>query len=274
MRDKDSSKPKSAQQIVDPNLLIFLCQWTLILSAKALADSEMNDTIVPSDYLIFMCAANREILPKRKSMNLPPSISIPTKLSVNANRRFMIYVHSKMMIVDDEYIIVGSANINERSMAGTRDTEIGLGAFQPTHTTAGLKKYNQLPRGNVHCFRKSLWAEHFGMSHPPLDRPLPILHAVLTLVWFSHCELTHTGEEGSALENPAELLTMRRVQAIAKSNWNAYCRPGDELQGHALLYPYHIDPNSGQVTSVQPYFPDTEAPILGGITSLPRLITS
>jgi hypothetical protein len=32
--------------------------------------------------------------------------------------RFPIYVHSKMMIVDDAYIIVGSANINQRSMAG------------------------------------------------------------------------------------------------------------------------------------------------------------
>lgn len=29
--------------------------------------------------------------------------------------RFPIYVHSKMMIVDDVYIIVGSANINQAS---------------------------------------------------------------------------------------------------------------------------------------------------------------
>ena len=36
-----------------------------------------------------------------------------------------------MMIVDDEYIIVGSANINQRSMAGARDTEIAFGGFQP-----------------------------------------------------------------------------------------------------------------------------------------------
>merc|ERR1719264_2378698 len=31
------------------------------------------------------------------------------------------------MIVDDSYIIVGSANINERSMSGTRDTEMAAG---------------------------------------------------------------------------------------------------------------------------------------------------
>merc|ERR1719510_2579395 len=45
--------------------------------------------------------------------------------------RFPMYVHSKMMIVDDAYIIVGSANINQRSLAGTRDTEMAVGCWQP-----------------------------------------------------------------------------------------------------------------------------------------------
>jgi phospholipase D1/2 len=31
---------------------------------------------------------------------------------------FMVYVQSKGMIVDDEYVIIGSANINQRSQAG------------------------------------------------------------------------------------------------------------------------------------------------------------
>lgn len=60
--------------------------------------------------------------------------------------RFMIYVHAKGMIVDDEYVILGSANINQRSMAGSRDTEIAMGAYQPHHTWAHKKKH---PRGQV-----------------------------------------------------------------------------------------------------------------------------
>lgn len=48
----------------------------------------------------------------------------------------MIYVHGKGMIVDDEYVIVGSANINQRSMDGSRDTEIAMGAYQPHRTWA------------------------------------------------------------------------------------------------------------------------------------------
>ena len=33
--------------------------------------------------------------------------------------RFMIYVHAKGMIVDDEYVLMGSANINQRSLDGS-----------------------------------------------------------------------------------------------------------------------------------------------------------
>lgn len=57
-----------------------------------------------------------------------------------------MYVHSKGMIVDDEYVIIGSANINQRSMEGTRDTEIAMGAYQPQYTWANMLS---APRGQV-----------------------------------------------------------------------------------------------------------------------------
>lgn len=36
----------------------------------------------------------------------------------------IVYVHSKLMIVDDKYTICGSANINDRSLLGKRDSEV------------------------------------------------------------------------------------------------------------------------------------------------------
>ncbi len=45
----------------------------------------------------------------------------------------MVYVHSKLMVVDVEYVVVGSANINQRSLDGDRDSELAVGAFQPGH---------------------------------------------------------------------------------------------------------------------------------------------
>lgn len=61
----------------------------------------------------------------------------------------MIYVHAKGMIVDDEYVILGSANINQRSMAGSRDTEIAMGAYQPNHTWTQKQDH---PHGQVSIF--------------------------------------------------------------------------------------------------------------------------
>jgi phospholipase D1/2 len=61
----------------------------------------------------------------------------------------MIYVHAKGMIVDDEFVIVGSANINQRSMDGSRDTEIAMGAYQPYHTWSFK---HAPPRGQVYGY--------------------------------------------------------------------------------------------------------------------------
>lgn len=56
------------------------------------------------------------------------------------------------MIVDDEYVIIGSANINQRSLDGSRDTEIAMGAYQPKYTWAGK---NSHPHGQVLNFNFS-----------------------------------------------------------------------------------------------------------------------
>lgn len=66
--------------------------------------------------------------------------------SVQKFRRFMIYVHAKGMIVDDEYVIIGSANINQRSLDGSRDNEIAMGGYQLHHTWTVKKRH---PRGQV-----------------------------------------------------------------------------------------------------------------------------
>ncbi|XP_066360994.1 phospholipase D alpha 1-like [Miscanthus floridulus] len=83
------------------------------------------------DYLTFFCLGNGEAPSPGEYM--PPEHPDHNTDYERAQqaRRFMIYVHAKTMIVDDEYIIVGSANINQRSMDGGRDTEIAMGAYQP-----------------------------------------------------------------------------------------------------------------------------------------------
>ncbi|KAL3701172.1 hypothetical protein R1sor_019194 [Riccia sorocarpa] len=128
-----------------------------------------NPSTSPKDYLNFYCLGNRET---KRGWELQPSKSPAAdsdyKLSQDA-RRFMIYVHAKQMIVDDEYIIIGSANINERSLNGARDTEIAMGSYQP----------NRLgQRAQVHGFRMSVWYEHLDevcdMSGHLLPYPIAV----------------------------------------------------------------------------------------------------
>lgn len=65
----------------------------------------------------------------------------------------MVYVHSKAMIADDEVAVVGTANINQRSMDGGRDTELAIATFQP-HFTSRVQ--GKLPRGEVAFFNSSI----------------------------------------------------------------------------------------------------------------------
>ncbi|ONK64306.1 uncharacterized protein A4U43_C07F24320 [Asparagus officinalis] len=112
---------------------------------KTLESMNMRDAH-PQDYLNFYCLGNREELPKDNSQPTEQPSEKSAAALAQKFRRFMIYVHAKGMIVDDEYVILGSANINQRSLAGSRDTEIAMGAYQP-HQTWDEKKTH--PRGQV-----------------------------------------------------------------------------------------------------------------------------
>ena len=127
---------------------------------------------------------------------------------VRNNRRYMIYVHSKMMIVDDRYLIVGSANLNERSLAGGRDSEIGVGLW-PYLTTQ-----NQCI-DDTRKFRQRLFQEHFGGDPPG---------------W----------------ENPEAQGCYKAVQEIGKHNWallfqGKHSHAGHAKKGHFCCWP--IDAN-------------------------------
>jgi phosphatidylserine/phosphatidylglycerophosphate/cardiolipin synthase-like enzyme len=49
-----------------------------------------------------------------------------------------IYVHDKVMIVDDRVLIIGSANINDRSMLGHRDSELAVRIEDTLHVDAKM----------------------------------------------------------------------------------------------------------------------------------------
>jgi phospholipase D1/2 len=77
-----------------------------------------------------------------------------------------IYVHSKLMIVDDRFVILGSANINDRSLLGERDSEIAVLVMDMDTSRADIngKGSNQPVRKYAHELRKKIWSKLFGIA--------------------------------------------------------------------------------------------------------------
>lgn len=74
----------------------------------------------------------------------------------------LIYVHSKLLIADDKTVICGSANLNDRSMLGSRDSEIAV-LLQDEQFTDGTMNEQAFPCGRVAgALRKRLFREHLG----------------------------------------------------------------------------------------------------------------
>lgn len=152
----------------------------------------------------------------------------------------MIYFN----VVDDEYIIIGSANINQRSMDGARDSEIAMGAYQPWYLA------DEGPaRGQICGLRIALWYEHlrFGVMH-------------------------------ESLFHPESKRCVNVMNDIAKNNWDIYMKEtiDADMEGHLLPYPIQVT-RDGKITTLSGsrFFPDTKAPVLGAKSEylLPILTT-
>lgn len=65
----------------------------------------------------------------------------------------IVYLHSKLMIIDDKSLIMGSANINDRSMEGDRDSELCLIVDE----NSGKISNKNICQGKIHEFRMKLW---------------------------------------------------------------------------------------------------------------------
>ncbi|TGZ82764.1 phospholipase D [Ascodesmis nigricans] len=75
-----------------------------------------------------------------------------------------LYIHAKCMIVDDRIAIIGSANINERSMNGARDSEVAaiVRDTDAIQTTMAGKPF--LAGRFPHTLRVRLMREHLGLD--------------------------------------------------------------------------------------------------------------
>ena len=79
----------------------------------------------------------------------------------------LIYIHSKLIIVDDKYVLMGSANINDRSMVGDRDSEFAI-IFKDEEVAQNFNStmdgYDFKCSNFAKSLRVNLWKEHLGIE--------------------------------------------------------------------------------------------------------------
>ena len=191
--------------------------------ASVLKDAGTFDESVPTDWLYFSCLGKREAYGEYLELLAPPSDEVSKQ--IRDSRRFPIYIHSKMMVVDDAYIIVGSQNINQRSLAGERDTEIAIGCWQPNNVS-------QDSMGGVKRFRMGLWLEHFKTYD-------------------------------SSFELPGSIECIKKVKELAKINWSMFIGPeGSVTPGHMLPYPLKVTCDGRLLPLDEEDIGDSELPLL------------
>ena len=85
-----------------------------------------------------------------------------------------IYIHSKLLIIDDQKVLIGSANINDRSMLGIRDSEFAVIMEEENNCKSIMDNKAYMGSNYAISLRKALMAEHFNIdvNDEILDDPI------------------------------------------------------------------------------------------------------
>ncbi|KAJ2905464.1 hypothetical protein MKZ38_005340 [Zalerion maritima] len=79
-----------------------------------------------------------------------------------------LYIHSKLLIVDDRVVVCGSSNLNDRSQVGHHDSELSI-VMEDTNMIASKMNGEDFQAGHhAATLRRYLWREHLGLL-PPQD---------------------------------------------------------------------------------------------------------
>ena len=77
-----------------------------------------------------------------------------------------LYIHGKVLIVDDKTVICGSSNLNDRSQMGIHDSELSI-VMTDTNTVETTMDGEPYEAGHhAATLRRYLWREHLGLLEP------------------------------------------------------------------------------------------------------------
>lgn len=94
----------------------------------------------------------------------------------------LLYIHSKVMIVDDRRVILGSANLNDRSQKGDGDSEIALVVEDGDMVRSTMDGHPYMAARFATTLRRKLFREHLGLIEPQ-----NVLHSTEKVTSFMRC---------------------------------------------------------------------------------------
>ncbi|PLB39369.1 phospholipase D [Aspergillus candidus] len=128
--------------------LIMMCQYRSICRGETSIFGRLRALgIEPEDYIQFFSL--------RTWGKIGPQKQLVTE---------QLYIHAKCMVVDDRAAIIGSANINERSMLGSRDSEVASVVRDTDMIWSTMNGRPYLVGRFPHTLRMRLMREHLGID--------------------------------------------------------------------------------------------------------------
>jgi phospholipase D1/2 len=105
----------------------------------------------------------------------------PLEAELDAFVSEQLYIHSKVLIADDQLVICGSANLNDRSQRGDHDSEIAVVIEDPTPVDSYMGGRPYTASAFATSLRRQLYRKHLGLlAHQRPDVPdrnwTPITH--------------------------------------------------------------------------------------------------
>uniref|UniRef100_A0A3B4C926 phospholipase D n=1 Tax=Pygocentrus nattereri TaxID=42514 RepID=A0A3B4C926_PYGNA len=162
----------------------------------------------------------------------------------------LIYVHSKALIADDRCYIIGSANINDRSMLGSRDSELAVLVEDEERVPSRMngEEYEAGPLAlalRKECFR---WVVLLGAkSDPPIDIDDPVSDQFFNDVWNKIAQSNASIYETvfrclplDSIRNMRELQEHVSTRNLAQTDPERASRELQAVRGILVHFPLHF----------------------------------
>ncbi|XP_054718889.1 LOW QUALITY PROTEIN: phospholipase D1-like [Uloborus diversus] len=180
----------------------------------------------------------------------------------------LVYVHSKLLIADDKTVIIGSANINDRSLLGNRDSEICM-IIEDSDFEKAVMDGKPYDAGRYACsLRRTLFREHLGLldkNSRSVDVRDPVSESFYKDVWIRTAALNTSVYEkvfrcipSDEVRNFVQLKEYLSKPSLAVSDPDSASQLLGSVQGHLVLMPFfflcdeNLTPSAGTKESLMP----------------------